>query len=404
MLALIGVVTVGSLVLGIALAVFGTKVSRAPISDANAYSRSAVGHQAFVELLRRLKVPVVISQHDSAKKAGKGAVLILAEPRPSREDIARARRQVEEASTVIVVLPKWGSSPDKTRPEWIGNAGILPAASVRAVAQEILAVDVEIVRGVSLGPVTRNKLGPAPSLRYPQLMRSEGIDPIVRTESGILLGSVETWAGKEVWVLSDPDVLSTHGIGQGSNAHFAVTMVEHLRSGTGAVVFDETVHGFSKKPSVWRALVEFPLVIASLQVLCATLLLLWAAVGRFGTPQPPRPAIEPGKRFLINNTAALLQFGGHTAHTLQRYYNSTVRDVARSLHAPDVDDSALEAWLERVGQARGVRTSLADLRREISAVTESRRVNTRSIVLAANRLYHWKQEMLHGSASHPRPS
>jgi len=401
MLILIGVVAVGSLVLGLGLAVFGDKVSRAPISDANAFSRSAVGHKAFVELLERLDIPVVVSRYESAKKAKKGAVLILAEPRPNDDAVKRARALASDADTVLMILPKWSSVPQAKRKQWVASVSLYDKGDIQRVASEVLAVDLQVVRPERVDRFTTDELGITPQLRYPQLLRSESVEPIVATEDGILLGQVNRTQGV-VWVLSDPDVIATHSIGRGDNARFALAVVDHLRSADGAVVFDETVHGFQIEPSVWRALLEFPLVLATLQILCAALLFLWSGIRRFGAPRSPRPAIEPGKRFLIDNTAALLQFGGHTAHALRRYYNTTVRDVARNLNAPDLDDAKLEAWLERVGSNKGVKLRLADVRSEVAAVTAVRRVQPRSVVLAANRLYYWKQEMLHGPAGNSR--
>lgn len=405
MLILIGAVAVGSLLLGIGLAVFGSKVSRAPISDANSFSESAVGHKAFVELLKKLKIPVVVSQYGSGKKAKDNAVLVLAEPRPFKKDVARGFQLLRDASTSIVILPKWGSRPMPKRKRWIGQAGLLPVKDVQWVAHNILNIDAEVSRSDSIGGFTVNRLGSKAGsvhLNVPQLITSDDLEPVLATANGMLIGKMKDLVDKDVYVLSDPDLIATHGLGKADNAVLAVAMIEHVRQAEATVIFDETIHGFLKKPSVWRALIEFPLVVASLQVLCTLLLLLWAGIGRFGSPQVPEPAIEPGKRFLIDNTAALLQFGGHTSHTLRRYYNSTVRDVARRLHAPELDDAGLEAWLERVGSSKGVKTSLSDVRRDINSVIASKRVQPRSVVLAANRLYHWKQEMLHGAASNPR--
>ena len=46
-----------------------------------------------------------------------------------------------------------------------------------------------------------------------------------------------------------------------------------------------------------------PLVLASAQALLALLVLLWSGMRRFGAPRAVEPPIEPGKRFLIENTA-----------------------------------------------------------------------------------------------------
>ena len=124
---IIGVVTIGSLVLAVVLAVFGKKETSAPISDANAYSRSAVGHRAFVTLLDRMGIPIIRSRHNSARKAGKGALLIVAEPRPFREDTERAQRLVRAGKTTLVVLPKWQVAANPNRKEWIAQVAAASA-------------------------------------------------------------------------------------------------------------------------------------------------------------------------------------------------------------------------------------------------------------------------------------
>ncbi len=60
---------------------------RGTTAEANGFSYSAVGHRAFVETLRGLDIPVLLSGRDSAARAGRSALLVVAEPR------ARVERQ-----------------------------------------------------------------------------------------------------------------------------------------------------------------------------------------------------------------------------------------------------------------------------------------------------------------------
>ena len=155
------------------------------------------------------------------------------------------------------------------------------------------------------------------------------------------------------------------------------------REEDGAVVFDETQHGFAHEPDIYRALFEFPLALATLSAVLSVALLLWASMARFGTPQPERPPIEPGKGFLIANIAELLLFGGYTGHVMKRYKKSAMEDVARRLHVPAKVDA-----LERNAEAR-------DLPLRLTTLDEQVRGGHRPL-RTAQRIHRWREEMIHG--------
>src|SRR5262249_56525747 len=88
-------------------------------SGPDAFSRSALGHRAFLDLARGRGIPVLVSRHDSARRAGTGGVLVLAEPRLESDQSPRARRMeaiLAAAHTVLLVLPKWTGRDDPARP------------------------------------------------------------------------------------------------------------------------------------------------------------------------------------------------------------------------------------------------------------------------------------------------
>jgi len=162
------------------------------------------------------------------------------------------------------------------------------------------------------------------------------------------------------------------------------------------VVIDETMHGYAHPPSLVRALLQFPLVLATLQVLVCALIVVWAAMVRFGPRRAAPPPIAPGKNFLIRNTAALLQYGGHHAHALTRYLQLTVGAVRHALHAPALAPAAMTAWLERVRTARGGSISLVELEQAVeTADTPARTVEV------ADQVFRWRMEMTHGADGRP---
>jgi hypothetical protein len=228
-------------------------------------------------------------------------------------------------------------------------------------------------------------------------MRSSDIEPIIHTDDGgILLGYLQSY---NLWLLSDPDIIANHGIGQGNNALFWVKLISYLRTDDQTVVVDEVIHGLRSKPSIWRALFEFPLALVTLQVFLITGMLLWAMTGRFGKPVPAGGGLEPGKEFLIDNTANLLHFGGYSGDMLRRYYQDTIRYLRKRLNAPRrLSPEEARAWLDRIGSARGVGDNLQSIDQAVAEASSHSRRNPRRVASTARRIHRWKEEMLHGPA------
>ena len=379
-------------------------------SGSNAYSYSAIGHKAWTEILEELGVPVVLSRNESAAKAYNGdGLLVLAQP--NGDDAALATLdQITETDRVLVVLPKWRGLPDFQNRRWVATLRPLDRSAVEKLLQ-VIDEGAEIVRSPNEQDWRTIAWDIRPSLTEPQLIKSDEISPIVHSDAGVLLGEYN-WAGTSVWVLSDPDVISNSGIDEGDNAAFAVAMVDALLQGGGAVIFDETIHGFTLSPDLWQALFSFPLNLAILQSLLAVAVLVWAAAGRFGAPLPPRPRLEAGKQVLIANTASLFEYAGNLADILRRYHEASLRDLARHLHIPREitlhhDDRALMHWLNQVGDARGTTQRYSEVNAEVAAALRGPRTATTQALRAALRLYRWKQEMIHGHRADPdglRPS
>ena len=368
-------------------------------AGANAYSYSAIGHRGWTKVLEDLGVPVVLSRGDSAAKAWEGdGLLVLAQP-DSDPDALEVLDQMSDTDRVLVVLPKWNGRPDFQRRGWLGSQDLRDRTEVEKILH---AIDEEAVLVRSEGTPQWHGIAwdPLPSLAAPQLIESEEISPIVYSDAGVLLGEYEVY-GTSVWVLSDPDVISNSGLDDGGNAAFAVALVEARRQG-GAVVFDEAIHGFALSPDLWQALLAFPLNLAVLMSLAAVAVLVWAGVGRFGAPLPPRARLEAGKQVLIANTASLFEYAGSLTEMLRRYHETTLRDLRRHLHIPrDIEGAALAHWLDQVGAARGTTRSYSAVAAELQAALGGPNVPAAYVLRAAARLHGWKQEMMHGHRADP---
>jgi hypothetical protein len=398
LIAVIGVVA-ASLVVAVVLTLIGDDLGDKRSAGADGYSVSAIGHRGLVRLLEKLDVPVVESRSDSAVRARHG-LLIVAEPAVT-DTASRDRLSalVGRARTTLVVLPKWYGSVERGK-RWIEDANLLPVADVTAVLDVLGSGGAQVHRAgapdprLAVAPDRGLALDGMPVIREPQLIANTTLDDVVADPGGDqLLGLGDR--DSTVYVLSDPDVLNNAGLRHPENARFAVQLIDALRDG-GPVVIDETMHGYAQAPSLVRTLFQFPLVLATLQVLVCAVLVVWAAMVRFGPRREAPPPIAPGKDFLIRNTAALLHYGGHHAHALRRYLALAVSQVQHALHAPALPPGALTAWLERVRTVRGVRISLAELEQAVASADSPARV-----LELADRVFRWRLEMTHGTDDRP---
>jgi hypothetical protein len=314
-----------------------------------AYSKSAIGHLAFRQLLDEVGVPTSISESGSGGYVAGDSVLVVAEPRTDSATLDEVRAMLT-ARTVLLVLPKRTGTPDPRRPYWIAEDRLVSEPDALAVLH-LADASATIVRGGSLaGLKTDSALSGAPSIENPQLIRSHALHALLASPDGILIGELPTRTGR-IAVLSDPDLIANYNLTRGDNAPLAVSLVEYLREShpDGIVIFDEFSHGFSEKPfHILGILFQFPFVLVTAQMGLATLLLIWAATGRFGTPVPLAPPLEAGKRSLIDNATRLLAQSGRIPDLSERYFEEIVRDTGRQLRAPgDLDLRALVAWISR---------------------------------------------------------
>ena len=394
-------VAAASLAAAAFLGVFGDALYDPPSYAPDSFSRSAVGHAAAVALMRALGWQVAVSRHRTADRARQGAVLALLEPRVGPDDDARegALEAVNGAARwLLVVLPKRMAIPDPARPRFVGMAEPLPVADAQRVL-DALEIDAKVVRPARTVSAWRGEL-PVPAIDQPQLVTSEHLTPLLSTSEGMLVGEIDAGGWRTI-VLADPDVLATHGLGRGANATLLVRLLERLGAGERTIVVDETLHGLEEQPSLARALLRFPLVLATVSALFAAALLAWAAAVRFGRPRPPDPALAPGKLFLVESTAALLRHGGRAADAAAAYLRAAKDEVVHRLRPPG-EGGGGDAWLARAEATRGAEGALAGLEERARRLALRRIGGEEEAVRLARDIHEWREEMTDGARTDPR--
>lgn len=369
------------------------------------YSSSALGHKAFLEILRRLEVPVVVSRFQSGEKAGRGSLLLLIEPEQSdaSEELVGGFGNVPHG---LLVLPKWTGGIDLRKPTWVGSMEPLPVATIEPLLKRA-QIGGKLQRQTGTFTLALPEFGGTIEITDPQTIVGSGLKPIVTLNGGILIGEARLGSGRQ-WVLSDPDLISNHGIDEADNALVAVNMIDELRPPGGVVIFDETTHGFEQRPNLMKAALRLPFVIVTLSVIVAVLLAVWAGARRFGRPQPEGRALQPGKVTLIRTAADLLHQAGRRSGAvelvLSRYLKAQIADVLARVNAPrGLSDARQINWLDDLAGARRAQSRLRPLAEAIDSAARSGATDpARALQLAAD-LHAWKQEFLNGigkSSSH----
>jgi hypothetical protein len=428
------------------LSVFGPELSEPPSYGADGFSRSALGHRAFLEVLRRAGRNVILSRSRTAEKAKGGAVTALLEPAlgpatpplpaedggapPGEKDGKQGKGAPKETSRwaahladireaaprLLVVLPKRDGTPEALRPRWVGAVQYLPLASAQGVL-DALDLEATVYRPAARPGRWTGRL-PAPELDDPQLLRSKALRPLLATPEGMLVGELVT-EGHQLVVVSDPDVLQTHGLGRGRNAELLLALLDRM-GGEKTLIVDETLHGYEIEPSLVQELLRFPLVLATLQAAAALLLLGWAAAVRFGRPVREPPLLRAGGEFLVENVAELLRAGGHAGEAARAYLRAAREEVLARVPPPPGGAEAPQAWLLRLEAARGREGTLRSLERQVAALADELEGRRRSrhplwgplgggkrgteveAIRAARRIQRWREELTHGAAGNPR--
>jgi hypothetical protein len=389
---------------------FGEELEGPSNPHANTFSKSALGHQGLAGLLDALGLGTVSRRGRGGAMPGPRRPLVLAEPDlallaagASRLD-ALAREAAEAGAPLVVVLPKWRGEPRPGRPEWIGEAHPLPVEALGQVFDSLGATelaDLEVLRSAA-GPrrcsASWTAGGGDADLRVDlepaQLLPAgSGFEAVVSCRGGLLVARrTLSPSGAELFVVADPDLLNNHGLGRADHAALVHGLFSR-RLGASGVIFDETIHGFRRPSGLIAEAFRFPLVLAVLQGFTLSGLVLWAGMGRFGKPLPARRGLRPGKEILIENTAKLLEGGGHAAEALERYFRQTLRAVAaRYFLAPDLPEGETIARLQPLSKGKGLPLDLAAVAGRIRSLPRDRRSAEAAVGIAGS-LYRWRQEM-----------
>jgi hypothetical protein len=383
MLLVIGVGTLAFIAM-LVLGAYAPDLRSGHNGGSHALSNAATGFSGIVRL---------------AEETGRNPVIVRSEPDFDTEDLAVITP--EDAATnlnkildargsrvTLVVLPKWLTAPDQSHPGWVRVTQLIYPQSPEGVLAPL--VKLKISRTKAHGEPLRNLDRAMPAdVRFlapavVQSMAGPDLKPLITTPDGKIV--LAKFGDLPLYVLSDPDLLNNHGMGNQQQASSALAMLDFLNStGAKSILFDVTANGLGRSRSPLKLAFDAPFLGVTLTIFVAMLLAAWQALVRFGPVRRRERAIAFGKAALVDNSAALIRKAGRESHLGSRYVD-VIRNRAVALFRlpPTLDPKELDDRLEALNPRRSF----------VTAASAAERARTREELLgAAQSLNQWLEEV-----------
>jgi hypothetical protein len=369
----------------LALSAYAPELHDGLDGQGHALSRSAIGFAGIVQLLRESGEPAVAARGPVPLGDAQGMIVVTPPPGATPDDLTRLKPN----RRVLIVLPKWRTTPDPRHLGWVQKAGLLPADQIASTFQRTIKLT---WRDGTSKPVLAAAKGPlAGASPYP-LGTIDHFQTLDTDEGTVLLAddtgrAVLVRLNDKTMVLSDPDILNNQGLASRDTAQAAVAILDACHGAQGPVVFDVTMNGFKRSRSLLRLALEPPFLGATLCALAAAFLMGAHAAVRFGAPTPDAAALALGKTGLVENAAVLIELAKREPAMAPRYVEVVRRAAAKAMGLPAV------AAPDRIDRALDAATP-SDRPPFSTLAAEARTVRTRADLLdLAGRLYRRRLEM-----------
>lgn len=353
------------------------------------YSSSALGYGGLVKLLEADEQTVTVSRLASSLEYSDG-LLIVTLP---RFGFNRAPDfDLENVSEpALYVLPKWSGFVDRENPSWQKDTDLLAPESVAAIAQDFDS-DIRVWHLRNPGRVRTPFGSQNPNFEHKmQVLETDSLESVIRTPGGTLLAKVP---GRDVYILSDPDLINTFGLARSDNARMALGLIDWLKYfPEQPVTLDATIHGFERSESLLRAIFDVPFLGATLVALATMLLITWGAFIRFGPPTPEDRVLSFGKKALAESSAGLISMARRESQMAPGYAQTVQRDMMKRLGLPpstSADDFAQTA--DRIAKQKDLSSNWSQQKDLLTAPAAGRN-ELRDKALA---LWRWRKEMSDG--------
>ncbi len=354
------------------------------------YSSSALGYGGLIKLLEADGQTVTVSRLASSLDYSDG-LLVLTLP---RFGMNRAPDfDLEGVSEpALYVLPKWSGFADREKPNWQKDTDLMDRGSVAAIARDFDS-DIKVWRLRNPGRIRTPFGSQSPKFEHQmQVLESDSLETIIETPGGTLLAKVP---GRDVYILSDPDLVNTFGLARPDNARMALGLVDWLKYYPGQpVTFDATIHGFERSESLLRAIFDVPFLGATMIALMTMLLVTWGAFIRFGPPTREDRIFAFGKKALAESSAGLISMARRESQMAPGYAQTVERNLKKRLGLPaHTSPEAFAQTADRIAEQKDLSSTWTEQQAKLTSPAAGRN-DLRDKALA---VWRWRKEMSDGN-------
>ncbi|MCR9194684.1 MAG: hypothetical protein NXH88_08130 [Hyphomonas sp.] len=354
------------------------------------YSTSALGYGGLIKLLEADGQTVTVSRLASSLEYTEG-LLVLTLP---RFGMNRAPDfDLESVSEpALYVLPKWSGFADREKPNWQKDTDLLDRQSVATIAQGFDS-DIKVWRLRNPGRIRTPFGSQSPEFEHQmQVLESDSLETIIETPGGTLLAKVP---GRDIYILSDPDIVNTFGLARPANARMALGLMDWLKYyHAQPVTFDATIHGFERSESLLRAIFDVPFLGATMIALMTMLLVTWGAFIRFGPPTREDRVFAFGKKALAESSAGLISMARRESQMAPGYAQTVERNLKKRLGLPaHTSGEAFAQTADRIAEQKDLSSTWTQQKSKFTSAPAGRN-DLRDKALA---LWRWRKEMSDGN-------
>jgi hypothetical protein len=387
-----------------ALIALGPQLAAGNDGQGHAMSRGVAGYAGIVDYAERADMWVDVRREVvEAAPLGddEGSTLLVLTPEHDTDPDAIADLiKAHGREPVLIVLPKWRTSPHATRKGWSGSGfavspsptllseaslgGRIGAPRIAPVTEPAsLALFASGYRrgAITLSPGNWQSLDPGRGLNKPMITLPRSNDALlVRSNS------------RQIYVLADPDLINNFAFASRTRARTALAVLDLVAedSDAGGVAFDVTLNGLGGGSGFLRLAFVPPFIGITMCLIAAMLFALWQAAARFGPARVPARAIPISKLALIESSAELVTQTQREADGAGAWLRGQREALARALHAPpQLEGAALDEWLDRRRPAQDGRDSFASLAARLPLAR-----NTNELLGLARALHGMRKDLL----------
>lgn len=374
-----------------ALIALGPQLSAGNNGQGHALSKGVAGYAGIVDYAERADMWVdvrreVVKAPPVSDDEGRTLLVLTPDHGTDPDDIA-ALIEAHGDEPVLIVLPKWRTSPHETRKGWSGMAfatpaplRLIPSAQFGGKAPDVAIVTLDRREQVALngsgyrrGFATLQQgqwqilsggggkaMVPLPGRLVPATKADGSRDP----NPTLLIRS----ANRQFYVLSDPDLINNFAFASREGARTALTVLDMVAEDADAdgVAFDVTLNGLGGGSGFLRLAFVPPFIGITACLIAAGLFALWQAAARFGPARVPARAIPISKLALIESSAELVTQTRREGDGAGAWLRGQREALARALHAPpQLAGEALDEWIDRRRPPQAGRDGFAALARRL---------------------------------------